>query len=536
MSTNQTFLIFVVAVILIASIVGIIGRYMSRQKLFKSMETLWQTISPLETFIRPNSHYDYEYQLYKDNYKPYTLVDDKTWSDLNMSAIFHQMNYNLTAIGEMKLYSCLRGMLTITNKSLLNLFNDNAEFRQHVTFHLALLGKSVYPTFPDQITPVKHHTLLMLCPFLPIITFAIIFINAQVGILLFLLSCLFNIILSAILKRTYEDDLKSIFYASNVLKHGYAISKVKHAPQPEVNFKHFRTARHLTSVLAEVNEEDIGAMVIKLVKLIFMLDYLLFHTIQKSYTTHMKELKNCFDYIAELDNHYSLAMYRRTLDVYTEPRIDETKNSIEFTELTHPLISDAIANDFSLSQNILLTGSNASGKSTFMKAIAINLILAKTTHTVTATKFVYQPGNVFTSMANADSVLSGDSYFMAELKSIKRIVNISGNQNIYCFIDEIFKGTNTTERIAASESVLSFLNQKPNFKVIAATHDIELAELLKNQYSNYHFNEVIENNKIHFDYKIKPGKANTRNAIELLRITSFPEQIYQRAKDNVPKI
>ncbi|GKS22343.1 hypothetical protein SASK060_21620 [Staphylococcus argenteus] len=79
-------------------------------------------------------------------------------------------------------------------------------------------------------------------------------------------------------------------------------------------------------------------------------------------------------------------------------------------------------------------------------------------------------------------------------------------------------------------------NQKPNFKVIAATHDIELAELLKNQYSNYHFNEVIENNKIHFDYKIKPGKANTRNAIELLRITSFPEQIYQRAKDNVPKI
>ena len=91
----------------------------------------------------------------------------------------------------------------------------------------------------------------------------------------------------------------------------------------------------------------------------------------------MKELKNCFDYIAELDNHYSLAMYRRTLDVYTEPRIDETKNSIEFTELTHPLISDAIANDFSLSQNILLTGSNASGKSTFMKAIAINLILAK---------------------------------------------------------------------------------------------------------------------------------------------------------------
>lgn len=367
----------------------------------------------------------------------------------------------------------------------------------------------------------------------PVISFAVIFINSQVGILLFLMSCLFNIILSATLKRTYEDDLKSIFYASNVLKQGYTISKIKHAPQPEVNFKQFRTARHLTSVLAEVNDEDIGAMVIKLVKLIFMLDYVLFHSIQKSYTTHINELKNCFDYIAELDNHYALAMYRRTLECYTEPQIDDSNDGIVFSELTHPLIADAVANDFSLSQNILLTGSNASGKSTFMKSIAINIILASAIQTVTASKFVYQPGIVFTSMANADDVLSGDSYFMAELKSIKRIVEIPDNQKIYCFIDEIFKGTNTTERIAASESVLSFLHEKSNFRVIAATHDIELAELLKQRYENYHFNEVIENNNIHFDYKIKPGKANTRNAIELLKITSFPAKIYERAKDNV---
>ncbi len=81
-----------------------------------------------------------------------------------------------------------------------------------------------------------------------------------------------------------------------------------------------------------------------------------------------------------------------------------------------------------------------------------------------------------------------------------------------------------------------FYMKKSNFRVIAATHDIELAELLKQRYENYHFNEVIENNNIHFDYKIKPGKANTRNAIELLKITSFPAKIYERAKDNVPKI
>ncbi len=141
-----------------------------------------------------------------------------------------------------------------------------------------------------------------------------------------------------------------------------------------------------------------------------MLDYVV-HSIQ-SYTTHMNELKNCFDYIAELDNHYALAMYPRTLECYTEPQIDDSNDGIVFSELTHPLIANAVANDFSLSQNILLTGSNASGKSTFMKSIAINIILASAIQTVP--QAVYQPGIVFTSMANADDVLSGDSYFMAD--------------------------------------------------------------------------------------------------------------------------
>ena len=84
-------------------------------------------------------------------------------------------------------------------------------------------------------------------------------------------------------------------------------------------------------------------------------------------------------------------MYRRTLECYTEPQIDDSNDGIVFSELTHPLIADAVANDFSLSQNILLTGSNASGKSTFMKSIAINIILASAIQTVTASKFVYQP-------------------------------------------------------------------------------------------------------------------------------------------------
>src|SRR5699024_8950497 len=96
-------------------------------------------------------------------------------------------------------------------------------------------------------------------------------------------------------------------------------------------------------------------------------------------------------------------------------------DSVEFEALTHPLLVNSISNDLEINSHILLTGSNASGKSTFMKAIALNLLLAQTINTVTANYFKYKPGLIFTSMVNQDDILSGDSYFMTELKSIKRL-------------------------------------------------------------------------------------------------------------------
>lgn len=239
--------------------------------------------------------------------------------------------------------------------------------------------------------------------------------------------------------------------------------------------------------------------------------------------------------ISILDNHYSIAMYQHTLTHYCYPKINNNINGLQTKSIIHPLLDEenAIANTIDISNHILLTGSNASGKSTFMKAVALNLILAQSIQTATAHSFIYQPGYVMTSMANADDVLSGDSYFMSELKSIRRLFNTYQCNKIYCFIDEIFKGTNTTERIAASESVLSYLDNQKAYQVIAATHDVELSILLENTYNNYHFNESIQENSIFFDYKIKPGKANTRNAIELLRITQFPIDIYQRAQQNI---
>ena len=535
MTNNQTLVLIILTFIILITLVNVIISIIERRKQIAKINTLWDNKLKLESFIRPNSRFDAQYHAYRDHYNEQSFIDDKTWSDLNMDTLFHKINFNFTAIGEMRLYATLRGMFKVNQTSLINMFKENKVFRLNVSYILSKIGKNVYPLFPDQMLPSKRNILLMFCPLLPFIGFAFIFLIPSKGILICLTFMILNAILSFKLKKSYDQDLKSIFYTANVIKQSQALSKIESTPAISVDFTHFKASRRFSGLLARVESQDMASSIIMFIKLVFMIDYVLFHLIQRSYFKYQEEVMTCYDYISILDNHYSIAMYQHTLTHYCYPKINHNINGLQMKSIIHPLLDEenAIANTIDISNHILLTGSNASGKSTFMKAVALNLILAQSIQTATAHSFIYQPGYVMTSMANADDVLSGDSYFMSELKSIRRLFNTHQCNKIYCFIDEIFKRTNTTERIAASESVLSYLDNQKAYQVIAATHDVELSTLLENTYNNYHFNESIQENSIFFDYKIKPGKANTRNAIELLRITQFPIDIYQRAQQNI---
>ena len=535
MTNNQTLVLIILTFIILITLVNVIISIIERRKQIAKINTLWDNKLKSENFIRPNSRFDAQYRTYRDHYNKQSFIDDKTWSDLNMDTLFHKINFNFTAIGEMRLYATLRGMFKVNQTSLINMFKDNKVFRLNVSYILSKIGKNVYPLFPDQMLPSKRNILLMFCPLLPFIGFAFIFLIPSKGILICLTFMILNAILSFKLKKSYDQDLKSIFYTANVIKQSQALSKIESTPAISVDFTHFKASRRFSGLLARLESQDMVSSIIMFIKLVFMIDYVLFHLIQRSYFKYQEEVMACYDYISILDNHYSIAMYQHTLTHYCYPKINNNINGLQMKSIIHPLLDEenAIANTIDISNHILLTGSNASGKSTFMKAVALNLILAQSIQTATAHSFIYQPGYVMTSMANADDVLSGDSYFMSELKSIRRLFNTYQCNKIYCFIDEIFKGTNTTERIAASESVLSYLDNQKAYQVIAATHDVELSTLLENTYNNYHFNESIQENSIFFDYKIKPGKANTRNAIELLRITQFPIDIYQRAQQNI---
>jgi DNA mismatch repair ATPase MutS len=172
-----------------------------------------------------------------------------------------------------------------------------------------------------------------------------------------------------------------------------------------------------------------------------------------------------------------------------------------------------------------------SGKSTFIRTVAIKSILAQTLHICFAASYTATFFKVYSSIQISDNLLEGTSYYLQEVLAIKELVDASKNKNPCLFVlDEIFKGTNIVERISGGKAILSYLNHENN-TVLVTTHDIELTALLeKEAYKLYHFSEEIESNNFFFDHKIKEGKLTTRNAIQILDLCKYPLEIITDAK------
>ena len=196
----------------------------------------------------------------------------------------------------------------------------------------------------------------------------------------------------------------------------------------------------------------------------------------------------------------------------------------------HPLLKAPVANSVETERPILITGSNASGKSTFLKMTALNALFAQTVNTVCAGSIRMPFYRIYSSMMLTDSLETNESYYMVEIRSIKRIMDAAeGEPRALCFVDEVLRGTNTVERIAASSQILKSLAEQ-HVMAFAATHDIELTDMLANHFDNYHFEEEIVDGSIHFSYKLLDGKAHTRNAIRLLSIMGYDESVIESAE------
>ena len=280
-------------------------------------------------------------------------------------------------------------------------------------------------------------------------------------------------------------------------------------------------------------ESDFEALLwsfFELIKILFLIEPLFLFDILKQLDTKRKEVENIYTFVGKIDCLVSIASLRKGLLKYCNPTITETKKILSIKEAYHPLIYNCVENDIEINQkSILLTGSNMSGKTSFIRTIGINVITGLTINTCFAKAMSMPRMRIYSAIRISDDLLNDKSYYFEEVLTIKEMLDKSQDEKSNLFLlDEIYKGTNTIERISAGKAVLSYLSKENNI-VCVSTHDIELVDLLKDEYDLYHFSEKVENKNVDFDYKLKAGKLTTRNAIRILHINDYPEKIIEEA-------
>lgn len=240
-----------------------------------------------------------------------------------------------------------------------------------------------------------------------------------------------------------------------------------------------------------------------------------------------RNLKTCFDELEEIEVVTSLVILT-TDQTSVFPTIAE-KVELKGTNFFHPLIdaSKRVTNDFGFSPSekmILLTGSNMSGKSTFLRTIGLNQVLANMGAPVFAESFTTFPFRIRSCIRVSDSIEQGFSYFYAEVQRLKSVLGDATKEPpVLYLIDEIFRGTNNRERLIGSQSVIKHLVATPSIGFIT-THDLELTQIATGdrRVHNYHFRDEARENQMYFSYHLQDGPSPTTNALKIMKQAGLP--------------
>ncbi len=493
------------------------------------------------------SHY---FLKHKDGF----YIDDITWNDLNMDEIFKRMNYTYSAAGEEHLYAllrkpCMEEEQLQNREKIITYFREHPDDRvayQMVFRKLGRTGKfSIYDylDYLDQLGERKNgrHYLALL---LLLACIGSLFVSFPMGLVAMVCVLAYNNVTYFKEKEQIDPYIVSFAYVFRLLDAVKSIKAHKLAVlekefevlcKSSASMDGFRRGSFLVMsgnrMSGSGNPLD---MVLDFVRMGLHLDLIKFNQMLAAVRKHTDDIDQLLEVMGKIEAMIAIGAYRESLGSWCVPKLAANlleKPEINGEGLYHPLIEEPVKNEIHTKTSVLITGSNASGKSTFLKTVAINSIFAQTIHTCLAD--AYQGGlfRIVSSMSLRDDVQGGESYYMVEIRAIKRILdlNVSEGMPVLCFVDEVLRGTNTVERIAASTQILRSM-VRGRCMCFAATHDIELTQLLEGDYSNYHFSEEIEGSDISFTYKIMEGRATTRNAIKLLGMMGYEPEIIEEAE------
>lgn len=518
--------------------VGILSYY-DRYRLQQTVRKAWGRIP------QGSRRYDKEESLKtalkQQNQATTCFVDDYTWSDLEMMAVFEQLNATFSSIGSEALYRKLRHFEHKDDNmqeigKVIRFYEDYPEKREKIQQLFASLGKKdfnllhLYLNNPQK-QRIKNSEWFALLGLLPIFGLISLFFSTSTGLALLIFSFIFNSIIYYLKKSYAERELTCMNYFIRTVMIGQKLSKIDHPYQTKLKEAMKPLKRiNWVSNFSKVKTGSETEVITEMVNMIFMLPFWVYSLTMRSLTTYQKEAQQLIHDLGDLEVAAAILNYRKCLPYSCQP-VFQPEFKITAQELYHPLLKQAVPNKVKWQANTLVTGSNASGKSTYVKSVAISAILAQTIDTVPAKSFTMQRGHVLTSMGIQDDIFAGESYFVAELNSLQRMLQLAQTgEPVYAFVDEILKGTNTIERISASASFIKWADAYPMLCFVA-THDIELPDILIHYCENIHFQEYVDDSgEIQFDYLLQEGRATSRNALKLLKAMGYPTQLVQSAE------
>lgn len=475
-------------------------------------------------------------------------LTDQTLEDIDFYGLFAFIDRTTSRVGQQFLFKKIIEPTNITtdqSESLIALFSNNSQLREEIQLELLKLNNNgayfISSLLKDKLLEKpKWFNLLYLDIFI-VACLLILSFKFPVLVIFLFIPITLNIFLHYWNKNNTFQFLRSfpqlniLINVSKVLvkknEHFFdksiedSISKLKPFQQ-KVSLIRFDNGSGIQSELSLV-----GTYLTELMKAIFLIEVFTLYKVTRELENKKSSIQKLFDYIGNLDSSISIASLRAGMEKTCIPTLVPPSKKLYAKNLYHPLIKDCIKNDLSVkNKSILITGSNMSGKSTFLRTVAINSILAQTIYTCFADEFTSPILKQFSSIRIDDNLFDGKSFYFQEVNIMASLLDqvVYSHQSLFV-LDEVFRGTNTIERIASAKAILSYLNRKENI-VVVSTHDIELVDMLESEFDLYHFTETVENNELHFDHRIKPGQLRTRNAIKILELSNYHADIIREAR------
>ena len=481
-------------------------------------------------------------------------VDDETWSDLNMDSIYERLDRTLSTPGHVVLYSMLRNLecdsQTLQERDhAIRLFQADPSIREAIQRSLLHLGREtgtgISAMLCEPLPPPPPYRFL----FTPLAILALLscitpLFQGLAGVVFVMVPVFLinSVITYGVVRQRVVARIDTVRYLCAMIQCADSICRVSN-PIVEGRVARLksllRTARAVAAKgrrlcpdqLMVVDYADVGALIYEYLSAFFLIEVRAFYAVLDEIREKAAELQRIFQLVGELDALQAVASFREETPHWTVPDLGAHGPALEFEEGRHPLLSDPVPNSVSLtSGGAFITGSNMSGKSTFLRTVAVNAILAQSIYTCCAASYRGSFFRVLSSMNHEDAIEEEKSYYLIEAERLLRIVqSVDGNTPALCVIDELLHGTNSVERLAASVAILEYLGCK-NAIVVVASHDLDLAAAVQGHYATYHFADCFEGNTLHFDYRIRRGVSTSRNAIDLLHALGYPEFIVKKAR------